>query len=149
MLLSNFGDQIIAIQHIGSTAIPGMLEPIININVAVPSLERINSFIEKLPKIGYKYIPERRFSDRQFFPKGPDSKRTHHLNLVKISSETCWKNQLLFQDYMRTHADTQKAYIELKTRLVEKYADNRDEYTEQKSSFIREIIEKAKRPSQP
>lgn len=145
LLLSNFDDRIIAIEHIGSTAIPGMpAKPIIDINVAVPSLEKVDLFIEKLPKLGYEYIPERRFSDRQFFPKGPESKRTHHLNLVEVSSETGWKNQLLFRDYMRTHADARQAYIELKTKLAEKYADNRDEYTEQKSSYIREIIKKAK-----
>ena len=48
----------------------------------------------------YEYIPERRFSDRQFFPKGPPEKRTHHLNLVEITSDTGWKNQLLFRDYL-------------------------------------------------
>jgi len=145
LLLQTFGDRIIAIEHIGSTAIPRLpAKPIIDINVAVPSLDDINDFITKLQELGYEYIPERRFSDRQFFPKGPSEKRTHHLNLVEITSETGWKNQLLFRDYLQRHIEVKNEYAKLKKELAEKYAGNRDEYTERKSKFVIEIISKAK-----
>lgn len=145
LLLKTFGDRILAIEHIGSTAIPELpAKPIIDINVAVPSLNDIDDFILKLQKLGYEYIPERRFSDRQFFPKGPSEKRTHHLNLVEITSETGWKNQLLFRDYLRNHDDVRNEYRKLKEELAEKYANNRDEYTERKSKFVLSVIEKAK-----
>src|SRR3989344_8613096 len=145
LLLKTFGDRLIAIEHIGSTAIPGLLaKPIIDINVAIPSLKDIDDFITKVQELGYEYIPERRFSDRQFFPKGPSEKRTHHLNLVEITSETGWKNQILFRDYLREHEEIRNEYTKLKKELAEKYADNRDEYTERKSKFVIEIINKAK-----
>lgn len=145
LLLETFGDRIIAVEHIGSTAIPGIpAKPIIDINVAIPSLDDIDDFITELEKLGYEYIPERRFSDRQFFPKGPSEKRTHHLNLVEITSETGWKNQLLFRDYLRTHSDIRDEYATLKRELAEKYAENRDEYTERKSDFVMRIIEKVR-----
>lgn len=146
LLLDTFGDRIIAIEHIGSTAIPGIpAKPIIDLNVAVPSLNVIDDFIVKLQELGYEYIPERRFADRQFFPKGPSEKRTHHLNLVEITSQTGWINQLLFRDYLRAHTDIRDKYAILKRRLAKKYADNRDEYTEQKSDFVISIIEKGKK----
>ncbi len=145
LLFKTFGEKIIAIEHIGSTAIPDLpAKPIIDMNVAVSSLDDIDVFIKKLPELGYEYISERRFSDRQFFPKGSRENRTHHLNLVEITSETGWKSQLLFRDYMIKHPETRKEYADLKTKLAEKYADNRDEYTERKSGFILGIIEKAK-----
>ena len=145
LLLKIFGNRIIAIEHIGRTAIPGLLaKPIIDINVAISSLDDIDDFIKKLQEIGYEYIPERRFSDRQFFPKGPSEKRTHHLNLVEIASETGWKNQLLFRDYLRKHVEVKNEYAKLKKELAEKYADNRDEYTERKSKFVIEIINRAR-----
>lgn len=146
LLLKTFGNRIIAIEHIGSTAVPGLpAKPIIDINVAVPSLSDIDDFITKLQELGYEYIPERRFSDRQFFPKGPSEKRTHHLNLVEITSETGWKNQLLFRDYLRKHDDVKNEYTKLKSELAKKYADNRDEYTERKSKFVISIIEEARK----
>lgn len=97
-----------------------------------------------MQELGYEYIPERRFSDRQFFPKGPSEKRTHHLNLVEITSETGWENQILFRDYLREHEDIRNGYSKLKKELAEKYTDNRDEYTERKSKFVIGIINKAK-----
>lgn len=146
LLRETFGDRIIAIEHIGSTAIPAIpAKPIIDINVAITSLNDIGEFITKLQELGYEYIPERRFSDRQFFPKGPSEKRTHHLNLVEINSATGWKNQLLFRDYLRTHPAVRDEYAALKRELAEKYADNRDEYTERKGNFVMRIIEEARK----
>lgn len=145
LLLDTFGTKILAIEHIGSTAIPSIpAKPIIDILAAVDSLDDINVFIETLPKLGYEYIPERRFSDRQFFPKGPESARTHHLSLVETSSETGWNNHLLFRDYLRSHDKERRQYAELKVRLAKEYADNRGEYTERKSAFVLDIIAKAK-----
>lgn len=144
LLLDTFGNRIVAIEHIGSTAIPGVpAKPILDINVAVPSLNDIDDFIAKLQKLGYEYIPERKFSDRQFFPKGPSEKRTHHLNLVEIISQTGWKNALLFRDYLRAHPKVRNEYAMLKQKLAKKYANNRDEYTEQKSDFVIRIVKKA------
>ncbi|MBL1434359.1 GrpB family protein [Candidatus Wolfebacteria bacterium] len=144
-LLKTFGDRIKAIEHIGSTAIPSIpAKPIIDMNVAVESIDDIEDFIVGLQKLGYEYIPERRYTDRQFFPKGPSECRTHHLNLVEIYSETAWKNPLLFRDYLRNNEGARKEYKKLKEELVCKYADNREEYTERKGNFVMSVVEKAR-----
>ncbi|MEJ0054010.1 MAG: GrpB family protein [bacterium] len=144
LLLEAFGDRIKAIEHIGSTAIPGMpAKPIIDINVAVKSLDDIGDFIQILPGLGYEYIPERRFADRQFFPKGPPEYRTHHLNLVEITSKTGWMNALAFRNYLRKNSLAREEYRKLKESLADQYADNREEYTERKSAFVHEILKKA------
>ena len=141
LLLCTFRSRIRAIEHIGSTAIAGIpAKPIIDMNVAVDSIDDIDDFIAKLPTLGYEYIPERRFSDRQFFPKGSPECRTHHLNLVEMSSETGWKCPLLFRDYLSTHSEEREAYRKLKEGLAATYANNRDEYTEQKSAFVHRVL---------
>ncbi len=61
-----------------------------------------------------------------------------------MDSETGWDNHLLFRDYLRNHKSERAQYAELKESLARKYADNRGEYTERKSTFVRDIIEKAK-----
>lgn len=145
-ILSNkFGEKILAIEHIGSTAIPGLLaKPIIDMNVAVKDLDDIDDFVIGLQELGYEYIPERRYADRQFFPKGHPDNRTHHLNLVEIDSETAWMNQLFFRDYLTKHAKEREEYAKLKEELAEQFADQREEYTERKSDFIAYILGKRK-----
>lgn len=148
LLLDTFGERILAVAHIGSTAIPDLpAKPIIDMNVAVKSLDDIDDFISKLQELGYEYISERRYADRQFFPKGPSEFRTHHLNLVELDSQTAWVNQLLFRDYLRSHKKDRDAYADLKRKLADKFADNREEYTERKSKFVLEIIDKAQKQS--
>jgi len=145
LLLNKFGDRILAIEHIGSTAIPGLpAKPILDINVAIEDLNDIGDFITGLQELGYEYIPERRYADRQFFPKGHPENRTHHLNLVEIGSETAWKNQLFFRDYLIEHEEERKQYAELKSVLVQEFADQREEYTERKGDFIAYILGKRK-----
>jgi len=141
ILLEIFGDRIIAIEHIGSTSICGIsAKPIIDMNVAVTSLRKIDDFIEKLPNLGYEYMPERRFKDRQFFPKGPRECRTHHLNLTEMSNKTGWKGHLVFRDYLRKNKDAREEYDTLKKKLAEQYSDNREKYTHRKADFIQDVI---------
>ncbi len=145
LLLQTFGNRIKAIEHICSTSIPGIpAKPIIDMNVAVDSIDDIDDFIIDLQNIGYEHMPERRYADRHFFPKGPSENRTHHLNLVEIDSETGWTNPLLFRNYLRKNPEATEEYRELKERLASKYADNREEYTRHKNDFIQSILKKAK-----
>ena len=146
LLLDTFGKRILAIEHIGSTAITDLsAKPIIDINVAVKSLNNIDDFIQQLPKLGYEYILERSFTDRQFFPKGPRENRTHHLNLVEITSESGWENPLLLRDYLRKNEKVKSEYENLKIYLSEKYHNDRVRYTQGKEDFILKVINNARR----
>jgi GrpB-like predicted nucleotidyltransferase (UPF0157 family) len=143
-LIDVFGDEIVAVEHFGSTAIPGMVaKPIIDINVAIPSLEDAHRYIAGLQTMGYEHMPDRWFDDRYFFPKGPEELRTHHLNLVEITSDTAWRYPLLFRDYLRTHDNEREKYATLKRKLAARYENDREKYTEAKSDFIKGIIQKA------
>jgi len=140
-----FGEKILAIEHIGSTAILEIpAKPIIDINVGIESIDSISDFIEPLKKLGYEFMPERRFDDRQFFPKGPEELRTHHLNLVEIDSETAWLNPLLFRDYLNKNKTVRNEYRALKESLAMKFANDRMKYSEGKSEFIMKVLEVAK-----
>ena len=144
-LLKVFGDKIVAIEHIGSTSIPDMpAKPIIDINMAIQSLDDAKDFVKPLEKLGYQYMANRWFEDRYFFPKGPESFRTHHLNLVEKTSETAWLYPILFRNYLIKHHEAKQQYIKLKKGLAGKYKNDREKYTEAKSEFVSEILAKAK-----
>lgn len=145
LLKDTFGDRIIAMEHIGSTAIPGVpAKPIIGINAAISSLDEavVNEFIEPLQKLGYAYMHE--YPNRKFFVKGPEEKRTHHLNLVEVGSQTGWYDPILFRDYMISNKSTRDEYAALKQKLAAQFAQDRESYTKAKEEFIVGIIEKAR-----
>ena len=59
-----------------------------------------------------------------------------------------WKKHILFREYMREHPQEAKQYSELKQKLFIKYGNDREKYTDSKSDFIENIIEKAKQKYQ-
>lgn len=135
------------IEHIGSTAIPGLLaKPLIDIQVGLPRLHEATRFIPYLEQLGYTYVPERDKADEVFLPKGPTSNRTHYLHIVEIGSKR-WINTLTFRDYLRAHEGARDEYAALKQRLVLQYANDRYTYTEAKTKFVEDILERARRES--
>lgn len=75
------GNHVIEIQHVGSTAVKGIVaKPIIDIGLIVPSLRIVKRNIKKLQNIGYILKKENR-KDRLFFTKGPEKRRTHYLHI--------------------------------------------------------------------
>jgi GrpB-like predicted nucleotidyltransferase (UPF0157 family) len=143
-ILGVIGDVAVAIEHIGSTAVPGLgAKPIIDIMVAVSRLADAERCIEPLQEIGYEYVPEYNdvIPERRYFHKGPPGARTYHLHMVELTSEF-WERHLLFRDSLRTHPEEARRYHELKKELAAKFGSDRDGYTEAKTSFIESVIAK-------
>src|SRR3989338_2311288 len=147
LLLKKFGNSIIAIEHIGSTATPGVpAKPIIDMNVAIVSLDNdeVQKFIEPLEKMGYEYKINEHYDDRLLFVKGHEENRTHHLNLVQINNQTGWHDPILFREYIKNNLSAQKEYAALKIKLAEQFLENRKAYSNEKQSFTKDIIQKAR-----
>ena len=144
LLRAVIGDIAIDIQHIGSTSIHGLeAKPIIDIAIAVPSLNEGEKCIEPLTKLGYEYKGDAGINGRHFFAKGTKEKRTHYLHIEEWEGEL-WKNHILFRDYLRKHKEFVIEYGKLKTELANKYKDDRDTYTASKDDFIKNVLEKAR-----
>ncbi|TET77291.1 MAG: GrpB family protein [Candidatus Heimdallarchaeota archaeon] len=136
---------LIDIQHIGSTAIPNIVaKPIIDVAVAIDSLDNIEKIIPPLENIGFIYRGEQGIPDRHMFVKGGENYRTHHLHVMQKDHYE-WNKHILFRDYLKKHPNDAKQYSELKQKLFLKYGNDREKYTESKSEFIQNIIEKAKK----
>ena len=142
-LIETFGDKILAVEHIGSTSIPGLAaKPIIDIVAAVKSFDDLPEFIDGLQKLGYEYMSERMFDNRKFFPKGSRENRTHHLNLVLQDDPEQWTKPIAFRDYLRTHDREREEYAKLKITLAQEYANDRATYTKLKDDFFQSIFSK-------
>lgn len=140
---------IIDIQHVGSTAIPGLLaKPILDIQIAVASLEEMKLIaIPILQKLGYDYWSNNPDPKRMFFVKGMPpygEKRTHHVHITEQDSDH-WSNKMLFRDYLRLDPDLAKQYENLKIELAQKHRYDREKYTNLKSDFINKVLRLAKK----
>ena len=102
------GSFAVAIEHIGSTAVPGLpSKPIIDLLVGVPDLEEAKQrCIEPIRSLGYTYMPEYAswLPGELFFRKGPPGPWTHHVHLMEPSYPR-WEALLVFRDYLRTHSE--------------------------------------------
>ena len=134
-------DLLMEIQHIGSTAIPGMAaKPIIDILLMVHEGAERGRVIQGLQKLGYVYWAENPEPGRMFFVKGMPpfgTRRTHHVHVFDDGAER--RHRIAFRDYLRLHADAAQEYAELKRQLAERFVNDRDAYTLGKDEFIANI----------
>jgi GrpB-like predicted nucleotidyltransferase (UPF0157 family) len=135
-------DLTLAIEHFGSTAIPGLAaKPVIDILVAVRSIAAARSrVVAPLTALGYAFWADNPKRDRLFFVKGlpPAPRRTHHVHLTEPTGEV-WP-RLLFRDYLRRHGDARDAYLALKLDLARRFPDDREAYTNGKQSFVDDMM---------
>jgi len=145
-ILGVIGHKVVAIEHVGSTAVPGLgAKPIIDIMVAVSRLADAEECIEPLQTIGYEYEPPDKagIPERRYFDKGPPGARTHHIHMVEHTSDF-WERHLLFRNFLRGHPEVARQYYELKKELAAKYGSDREGYTEAKTSFIESVTARAR-----
>lgn len=131
------------IEHIGSTAIPGIYaKPIIDILIGVDDINHIN--IKNIELLGYQYNPtfESELPNRRYFQKGDASgNRTHQIHLVNYPS-AWWERHLLFRNYLRKNADKAKQYEAHKLLLAQQFDDTMP-YSIAKTAFCESINQQA------
>ncbi|EDM48720.1 GrpB family protein [Marinobacter algicola] len=142
-LFSLFPDQFAAIEHFGSTAVPGLsAKPIIDILAGVESMSQADSLIKPLCRSKFTTSAEfnATLQDRRWLMRWADGHRTHHLHLV-VHGGSQWQRRLAFRDALRSNEELAKRYEQLKKRLVAEFSSNREAYTEAKAEFVREVLE--------
>lgn len=136
-------DSLVDIQHVGSTAILSIpAKPIIDIALAVKSLDDLSVFKEILEKAGYTYRGKQGLEDRGLFVKGTEENRTHYVHVTEKGSKT-WNDEVLFRDYLNKHTEAAKQYSDLKQSLAEKHSNDRKVYTASKAEFIENVVNRA------
>jgi GrpB-like predicted nucleotidyltransferase (UPF0157 family) len=137
------GSSILDMRHIGSTAIPNIFaKPIIDIMIGIHNINSTETIIKQLIELGYEYLAEAGIPGRLYFRiRG---KENYNIALCTYQGEI-WENNLLFADYLRKHPVIAKRYSILKQELFNSGVNSLLKYSQLKSSFIDEIIKKAKK----
>jgi len=132
------GDMAVEVHHIGSTAVPGLAaKPVIDIMVAVESLEDQGILEDGLCPLGYVNVPHEDDRNRLFFRKG--TPREYHVHVVRLNSWTYWKH-LVFRDALASGTELRMEYERLKFDLAARFGDDRETYTNAKSGFIERVV---------
>jgi GrpB-like predicted nucleotidyltransferase (UPF0157 family) len=141
-LRAALGEVALRIDHIGSTAVPGLVaKPIIDVQISVAAFEPLDAFRVPLEGLGYVFRADNQERTKRYFREPPGSRRTHiHVRLAGSFSQQL---PLLFRDFLRAHREWADRYAELKLALAQTYARDRHRYTEEKQPFTWEALAQA------
>lgn len=131
------------IEHIGSTAVPGLgAKPVIDMMAGVAVLDDVLTRVSDMEAAGYEYVPEyeAQIPLRRYFRKPFLGPRTVHLHCVVRGGEH-WVRHLAFRDYLRAHPDAARAYLDLKQALARSH--DKAAYTDAKGPFIEAVVARA------
>jgi GrpB-like predicted nucleotidyltransferase (UPF0157 family) len=143
-LVNIFGEEILEIHHIGSTAIEGLpAKPIIDLMPVVKSVLSVDDFREEMQAIGYLVKGENGIPGRRYFEKGGDD-RTHHVHIYEEGDKQIVRH-LAFRDYVRDHPEVKKEYGNLKEKLAHRYPYDIASYIEGKEALVQDIENRALR----
>ena len=136
------GDRALQIEHIGSTAVPGLAaKPIIDILLVVADSADEQAYLPALADTGYVlHIREPDWHEHRMF-KGSDT--NIHLH---IFSSGCPEidRLLLFRDWLRSNEVDRELYARTKRELAQKDWKYGQNYADAKTTVLEEIIARAR-----
>lgn len=141
-LRTALGAAALRIDHIGSTAVPGLdAKPIVDIQISVVELEPLSAYGAGLSQLGFVHRVDNPDLTKRYFREAPGTPRTHiH---VRCAGGFAEQFSLLFRDYLRAHAHEAIHYAKGKRELALQFAENREAYTDAKGPFIWDMMQRA------
>lgn len=141
-LRSSLGDIAVRIDHVGSTSVPGLDgKPVIDVQVSVESLERDGEIARRLASIGLQHHRDNPDRTKMFF-LGSENGRRSHVH-VRVRGSFDEQLNLLFRDYLRSHAEAVEGYARVKRGLAEKFRDDREGYVRAKEPTVWALLRQA------
>jgi GrpB-like predicted nucleotidyltransferase (UPF0157 family) len=141
-LIAAMGQCAIAIEHVGSTSVPGLAaKPIIDLDVIIARETDLPAAIRKLAIIGYGYEGENGVIGRHAF-RPPADLPKHHPYVCAVGNPEP-ERHLTFRDHLRDSDSDAQAYATLKRDLAGRFGSNREGYSAAKTAFVEEMLLKA------
>jgi GrpB-like predicted nucleotidyltransferase (UPF0157 family) len=134
------------IEHVGSTAVPGLVaKPIVDMLIEVPDLRTVHErMAPALEAAGYEYFwrpagpGEAGVVYAWFIRRDASGARTHHLHMLPPGSPH-W-DRVRFRDILRARPDLAAEYAGVKRKAAARHRNDRSAYARAKGRFIRRIM---------
>jgi GrpB-like predicted nucleotidyltransferase (UPF0157 family) len=137
------GDEIIAVEHIGSTSIPGMpSKPQLDVLVTVKNLNAIPSYYDQMQEHGYVARGDFTKEGEEYFTKdNANGKREVSVHVLPDGHR--WVIELVaFRDYLRSNPTEMQLYAFTKEEMHKKFPDNYTEYYKGKLAVVLELLDR-------
>lgn len=129
------GDSVLDIEHIGSTAVPGITaKPIVDIAVAIRDFEAGHALVPLLVTLGYTYGGENGIPRRHYFERDD----AYHLHVLEHGGLD-WRRHRHFRDRLLASSELARRYSQTKLDAVREADGDRERYQSLKSPFIEEV----------
>ena len=146
LLEKSFGNLLVRIEHIGSTAVEGLIaKPTVDILLEVVLTASPDAVRQTAERCGYTVMSEKNVREyrldlcKGYTPQGFADKVFH----LHIRHPGDW-DEIVFRDYLRQNPVKAQEYARLKTDLQKRFEHDRDAYTEAKGDFIRTCVKEAR-----
>jgi GrpB-like predicted nucleotidyltransferase (UPF0157 family) len=142
-LEGELGPVAVRLEHIGSTAVPGLAaKPILDLQLSVAALEPRARYVDPLERLGYLFAPSPESPDHHFFAKPPERPRSHHLHVWEAGSHHELRH-LAVRDFLRAHDEEAARYADLKRAAVARHPQDRLAYMASKEAYMAELEARA------
>ncbi len=139
-----------AVEHIGSTAVPGLCaKPIIDIDLVYGEESDFGKIKSVLEELGYYHNGDQGISGREVFKRKGDQDPlseldtiSHHLYICHVDNQEL-KRHLVFRNYLRSNERARKTYAKLKEKIAEEAGQDRKRYAALKQEAARDFVEQA------
>ena len=142
VLAAATGGEAVTIEHIGSTAVPGMSsKPTIDILMVFERADDVADHLRALADVGYELRPGA-FPDRAghlFMRKVVEGRRLVHLHVLDADSVEI-DDYRRFRDALRADPDLAARYQALKVDLAERFGDDRARYVAEKERWVDAVV---------
>ncbi len=135
------GDSVVDIQHIGSTAVRGILAvPVIDIAIALSDTADMEQITGALSHCGFHRIPPDETGCIRMARRHRDRPHDAHRLWLTRHTDPAYKDLLAFRSYLNNHVFAANEYEELKKSLAARYRFDPKGYAAGKARFIRNIL---------
>jgi GrpB-like predicted nucleotidyltransferase (UPF0157 family) len=138
---SILGDRVVRIEHVGSTAVPGLpAKPIIDVVLELPDTADEAAYVPDMEAAGYVLrIREPEWFEHRVF-KSPDTNVNLHV-FPRGCSEV--DAMVLFRDHLRANAADRELYAAAKRELATRDWKYTQQYADAKTDVVHEIMARA------
>lgn len=138
VLQTALGSAAVRIEHVGSTAVPGLAaKPIIDIQISVADLDDEASYVPQIEAAGVAL--RSRDAEHRYFRPAPGRPRDVQVH-VCVAGGAWERDHVRFRDHLRANPAARRAYADLKRRLAARHVHDRLAYTEGKNEFVERAL---------